>query len=450
MLRYFLFALLLLGSTTLLFARSNYTGYSGAPGALGRCASTCHGQSNGTVQITGFPTSYVPDSTYLITITAVSGSSINNFNGSIRVGTGSVNAGVISSGSNTSTYNVSQETNGIHLSANNRTSGTFNWHAPASGTGTVRLYASAHQGTSMSGANTNITLVATELVIETPPAIATNPVPANNATDVSVTTTLSWAGGDGATSFNVYLGPSDPPDFMGTTTEFTFSLPIDLFEETTYYWRVDAVNDIGTTTGNVWTFTTEAAQLPLPGQASNPVPADGATDVPISTVNLYWSPADFAESYDVYLGVIEPLEFLGSTTDTLAWILNELLHEEEYMWRVDAINESGTTEGVLWSFTTEAESDADDAPLPTEFTVGSAYPNPFNSQVRISLTVPNESPVTARIYNRTGQLVATLLDNARVGTTELEWNAAGLAAGVYFLKCECANITQTQKLIYLP
>ena len=176
-------ALILLLSSGSLMARSNYRGYSGAPGSLGTCASSCHGSGGGTVQISGFPTEYVPDSTYLITITAVSGSSINNFNGSIRVGTGSTNAGTISGGTNTATHNVAGETNGIHLSSNNRTSGNFNWLAPAAGTGTVHLYVGAHQGTNMSGANTSIVQVAEEVHIPQLPGEPSCVAPLNAATD---------------------------------------------------------------------------------------------------------------------------------------------------------------------------------------------------------------------------------------------------------------------------
>jgi hypothetical protein len=43
-------------------------------------------------------------------------------------------------------------------------------------------------------------------------------------------------------------GTSFSPDFLTTNA--------------TYYWRVDAVNDVGTTSGTVWSFTTEARLTP--------------------------------------------------------------------------------------------------------------------------------------------------------------------------------------------
>ncbi|MBL7129320.1 MAG: T9SS type A sorting domain-containing protein [Ignavibacteria bacterium] len=145
------------------FSFPSYTGYSGAPGSSGNCASTCHGSSGGTIQISGFPTQYTPGQAYIITISHNGGQTIRNFNGSCRIGTGSSNAGVISAGTSTSVYNTAGETNGVHLSSNSLNSATFNWTAPSSGTGTVKLYIAGHQG-SKNDPNTNIILTATEII----------------------------------------------------------------------------------------------------------------------------------------------------------------------------------------------------------------------------------------------------------------------------------------------
>ncbi len=444
-----LLSLILAGS---LFARSNYRGYSGAPGSLGTCASSCHGSGGGTVEITGFPTEYVPDSTYLITITAVSGSSINNFNGSIRVGTGSTNAGTISAGTNTATHNVAGETNGIHLSSNNRTSGTFNWLAPAAGTGTVHLYVGAHQGSSMGGANTAINLTASEAVVEDPPDQATIPIPADGATDVDTSNvSLAWTASPRAESYEVFMGTEIPLAFLGTTTGTSIDVNGVLLPSTEYTWRVDPNNQYGSVEGIFWTFTTVSALPPLPGLATNPIPTDGATNVVVLNTNLSWSAASDAETYEVFIGTGEPYWSLGSTSATSITIPDVLNHNTFYHWRVDATNLAGTTTGTVWTFTTEAENAAHDEIVPKEFSLSQAYPNPFNSSVRISLNVPIESQATVSIFDQTGRLVSTLLDNSRVnGNIELEWNATGHSAGVYFLRCECAGVSFARKLVYLP
>jgi len=167
-------AAIFLGIAPMAFGHSSYTGYSGAPGTNGTCASSCHGNPGGTIEISGFPEFYNPGQEYEITISHAAGNAIRQFNGSCRIGTGSDNAGVISSGTNTSTYNNVHETNGIHFSSANQNSGTFNWTAPSSGTGDVRLYVAGLQG-NMSGQNTNLVIVSQEQTTGIGDDIATLP-----------------------------------------------------------------------------------------------------------------------------------------------------------------------------------------------------------------------------------------------------------------------------------
>ena len=47
-------------------------------------------------------------------------------------------------------------------------------------------------------------------------------------------------------------------------SELEYTLPYSLDYNTEYQWRVDATNVNGTTTGDVWSFTTLAYDPPLP------------------------------------------------------------------------------------------------------------------------------------------------------------------------------------------
>jgi hypothetical protein len=76
-----------------LHALPDYTGYSGAPGTDGTCASTCHGPSTGTIAAVGFPTVYELDQSYVVSVVHRDGSSVSNFNVSVRMGTTSQTAG---------------------------------------------------------------------------------------------------------------------------------------------------------------------------------------------------------------------------------------------------------------------------------------------------------------------------------------------------------------------
>jgi hypothetical protein len=92
--------------------------------------------------------------------------------------------------------------------------------------------------------------------------------PANGATGVSTTPTLTWSGWSGATSYNVYLGTSSSPPLVKSVSGTSYTPGTALSGGTTYYWSVAAVNSSGSTPSAVWSFTTGAAALPVPEPSS--------------------------------------------------------------------------------------------------------------------------------------------------------------------------------------
>ncbi len=144
-------------------AEPGYTGYSGAPGSSGSCASSCHGSPGGTIEVIGFPTAYDLSQVYVISVVHSGGSSINNFNASVRTAEGSHTTGTITAGFRTATYSTGSEPNGVHLSSNNQDSCTFNWQAPDTAVGDVKLYLTGHQSSSKNGPNTDIVLTSSPM-----------------------------------------------------------------------------------------------------------------------------------------------------------------------------------------------------------------------------------------------------------------------------------------------
>lgn len=87
-------------------------------------------------------------------------------------------------------------------------------------------------------------------------------------------------------------------------------------------------------------------------------------------------------------------------------------------------------------------------PLPESVSL-SAYPNPFNSEVRIEYSLPNTGDVNLSIYNLQGQLVEQL-ENSRMsaGDHAVSWQP-NTTSGVYFVHLQTKTSAMTQKILYL-
>ena len=86
--------------------------------------------------------------------------------------------------------------------------------------------------------------------------------------------------------------------------------------------------------------------------------------------------------------------------------------------------------------------------IPNVFALHPSYPNPFNPVTTISYGLPLESDITLNIYDVEGRRITTLTEGIRTaGTHTVEWNADGYPSGVYFVKLDAGEFTQTQNLM---
>ena len=88
--------------------------------------------------------------------------------------------------------------------------------------------------------------------------------------------------------------------------------------------------------------------------------------------------------------------------------------------------------------------------LEADFTIGSAYPNPFNPCVTINYQLSTINEVRACIYDMNGTLVQELLNKTvSAGDHSLTWNASDMPSGVYIIKTKIDNIIHTQKIAFV-
>ena len=90
------------------------------------------------------------------------------------------------------------------------------------------------------------------------------------------------------------------------------------------------------------------------------------------------------------------------------------------------------------------------AEAPTEFELGSNYPNPFNPETVIPFAVPEQAHVRIAVYDLLGREVALLLDEARsVGRYELTWHAGRLPTGVYIVRMQAGTTVKVRRVTLL-
>ncbi len=194
---------------------------------------------------------------------------------------------------------------------------------------------------------------------------SSSPTPEDGILYLDTWVNLGWRAGDLAVSHDVYFGDNfdDVNDGAAETlrgnqaaTFFVagfpgFPYPDGLVPGTTYYWRIDEVNDTEPNSpwkGKVWSFS-----IP-PRKAYNPAPADGATYIDLETV-LSWDAGFGAKLHTAYFGdnfddVNSAAGGLPQATTTFTPGTLEL--EKTYYWRVDEFDAIVTHKGDVWSFKT--------------------------------------------------------------------------------------------------
>jgi hypothetical protein len=195
---------------------------------------------------------------------------------------------------------------------------------------------------------------------------ATRPEPADGSTHPNTWVSLSWTEGAYAISYDVYFGENFDEVNSGAEVVFRgkqvetyfvagfpgFAYPDGLVPGTTYYWRIDGVDETNPDSpwiGDVWSFTVPSKK------AYGPIPADGSKFVD-PTTKLTWTAGFGAKLHTVYFG--ESLEDVnnasgGSQQGTTTYTVGPLELGKSYYWRVDEFDAATTYKGDVWSFRTQ-------------------------------------------------------------------------------------------------
>lgn len=111
-----------------------------------------------------------------------------------------------------------------------------------------------------------------------------------------------------------------------------------------------------------------------------------------------------------------------------------------YTYRLRQIDRDGT-------FRYSPEMNVTITGYPVSYSLEQNFPNPFNPNTMISYQLPMNSIVTLKIYDILGKEVETLVNGEQEsGVYSIQWNAKGLASGMYFYTLRAGSFSATKKM----
>ena len=103
------------------------------------------------------------------------------------------------------------------------------------------------------------------------------------------------------------------------------------------------------------------------------------------------------------------------------------------------VDENGMCDGQL---TIEGNNISED------YSISSIYPNPFNPTTTISFSIPELGLTTITSHDINGRKLETLTnENLSIGNYSIDWNASSYPSGVYLIRMDSGDFTQTQKVV---
>jgi hypothetical protein len=162
------------------------------------------------------------------------------------------------------------------------------------------------------------------------------------------------------------------------------------------------------------------------------------------TVEIKWdkySEADFSH-YNIYRSTIDGFEpgysNLYSSSDTSYFQDSHTAENEKLYYRITSLdsadNESVPGEQIIVTISGEDEGETE---IVKEFRLYQNFPNPFNPVTTIPFKIKEKGYVKVMIYDITGEILATLVNETReAGYYEVKFKGDGFASGIYLYRIE--------------
>ena len=307
---------------------------------------------------------------------------------------------------------------------------------------------------------------------EEPNAVISGFTPADSVSIGTLTPIIAWDAaidpdpGDTPDKLCYVMQLSESAAFTDTLCEYVTpkgknSVVADsLTDDRIFFYRVMSQDDKGLT--STWSliqaFVTNTALDP-PGDFALLSPKNGQDSV-AAQVTFQWEKSkdrdfgDWAHYVLSYGADSNSVVQVDVGRDTV-YILPEALGNGQYFWKVCAID---TDSLVTWAsvcaerpfiFWIGAELGIDGKPaIPECFSLFQNYPNPFNPTTTIAYQLPKTSHVILSIYDISGRLVTTLVnEHKEAGYYSAVWNTVNVSSGLYLYVFEAEGFRSVRKCL---
>ncbi|MFN8358543.1 MAG: T9SS type A sorting domain-containing protein [Candidatus Kapaibacterium sp.] len=295
--------------------------------------------------------------------------------------------------------------------------------------------------------------------VNNPPATPTLWTPLNNQTNTLLNRYFRCLKSAGAVTYGMQISTSS--NFSNLVVNVSglqdsIKFIYNLTPYTTYYWRMNATNDYGTSSwSQVFNCTTGNTTSDFPPDVPLlKTPVNNQTNTLLNR-NFRCAKTIGATTYGLQVSTDQNFTNLvvnvSNLTDTLYFVQN-LTPFTTYYWRMNATNSRGTSD---WSsvFTCTTGNTPIPPPTlvaeeqPTQMRV-SVQPNPIENAAQISFSNVNAERVHMSVKNSLGIEIMTLTDaDFSAGDHTISWNTSQISSGLYFIQIKISHELQTIPVI---
>ena len=256
--------------------------------------------------------------------------------------------------------------------------------------------------------------------------------------------------------YGVFLNGADGIDFTYPMGGFSRNMSASM-EEYKVATRTDNVN----VTGESHLFIIESIEG---AQVGDQLRAYDNNDKLVGSINIVQEHLsgdhviDLVVHKEVDLGAYGGPVIDGCSNSLLTLKLYNAVEDTEYNVSTDSSGSCSDSDIDELSVLGKAVVGEEDI-IVTSFKLQQNYPNPFNPTTTINFNVQVDGIVTLKIYDITGRLVKTLINNEfkSAGNTkgyDVMWDGkdnfgVGVSAGLYLYNLQSADMNVTKKMIYM-